>query len=217
MYPAVLSLDWDFFVGAWNQQDGCEPCRECSRLKPLPHRRAKDRGSKLLRSFSDSKFAHREDKIPVIARMLTRKTVQRLVIAESHGRIRPLCPPKSVVYNLDLHPDNWRGLGLCASWASNDWNNRCGNLHKYRHVTRWTDMRQWLSRKRKLALVFLCRSSPHTARAQDKLFYKFVRRLSKACRLEPEFVGKHAKTLKAEYKRESSKPSLTRLLQRSRL
>ena len=221
--PRVLSLDWDWFVGEYDGQRCC-CCRDCKagrtvgpskrkfdvRFKQRPVRKFNQESEEAgnvppyllsLRDASEPDAWHYREKCTVeLVKALEKCTIQRLVVANSHGHILKAMPSGAEVFNLDLHPDDWTDLETCGSecaeWAQD------ARIRKYHWIfadAQFQALKRSIRKWKTLDVLFLALSSPHTAQSEDALFYQFVRDL--ANKAEPEFLGAWRSRMKARYER----------------
>lgn len=194
----VLSLDWDWFVG---QEDGgsCLCCLECSAGRESANGQkvqTRLRASRRYRHVGG--WQYREEFILRVAALVACFRVKRFVVANGHGYITRFLPSCAEVHNVDLHKDAWHNCGECGHWANNKHIKRYYWYKSEDSVEKKLPKR--LARRRTLGLVFLALSTPHTARVDDKRFFRFVHALSGAA--PPEFVGMLQGQLERGYRKE---------------
>ena len=183
--PRVLSLDWDWFVGVDGGRD-CACCLDCKIGRESMGMRKPRLRERYQRRDKYTGFQERERYCVQMAQALSRIEVGRFVVANSHGHIMAVLPDKAEVHNVDLHPDDWEECGDCARWTLDK---RIKEQHWFYSERDCKTLLKRMRRWRKLDVLFLALSVPHTAAVDDKLFWQFVRDLAKATGKRPRKVG----------------------------
>lgn len=205
--PLVLSLDWDWFVGIENGGD-CLCCLDCPEGRKFERKNTPRLNRRTARRPASTKYgdrwSYREDHIEPVVDIVRKLSVSMFVVANSHGHILRFLPEGCYVLNLDLHEDKWEeeDQGECAHWGTSR------RIRRFRwfnddygfDCSSFEDLERVLKNRKKLDLLFLALSTPHTARSDDSLFFRFVRDLSRASNCLPTFAGNMKARLNRGYR-----------------